>query len=299
MTSRVLDLTERSGKLSLKHRQLVVSLDDGAVATAPVEEIGVVVGTNPHVVYTQAALAALLECGGALVACDANHRPVGMMLPLIGHHLQVERFRQQATASRSLCKRLWRQVVRAKIGAQSALLSERLGDDRGIGPSARRVKSGDPDNVEAQAARKYWLALFGDDFRRDREAEDVNRLLNYGYAVLRAMTGRAICAAGLHPSVGIHHRNRYSSFSLADDLMEPFRVLIDRAVCDLLDLYGKTVALDRGSKKALIEACGARVCVEGEWRTAFDAQTRLASTLAQAFQGERNDLLLPERWWET
>ena len=147
-----------------------------------------------------------------------------MLLPLVGHHLQARRFVAQAAASVPTKKRLWRQIVRAKIELQAHTLETLHGDSAGVRPLMRLVRSGDPENVEARAARAYWPLLFADDdFRRDHERGDQNRLLNYGYTVLRAIVARAICAAGLHPALGLHHHNQYSAFCLADDLMEPFR----------------------------------------------------------------------------
>lgn len=297
MTERIVDLAEGGAKVSLRNRQLVISRKGAAEATAPVEEVAVLVGANPHVVYTQAALSAMMDRGGAVVACDINHQPVGMMLPLVGHHLQAERFIRQAEAPKPARKRVWQQLVRAKIGAQGALLSERNGDDAGLGALAARVRSGDPSNVEAQASRRYWRALFGPEFRREREGEDANRLLNYGYAVLRAVVGRAVCASGLHPSLGLHHRNRYNAFCLADDLMEPFRPIVDRAVAQQVEMFGETVALNRETKGELIACVMDRVKIEGEWRTLFDALTRVGASLAQVFAGERRLLVLPEAWW--
>ncbi|MBZ0254251.1 MAG: type II CRISPR-associated endonuclease Cas1, partial [Candidatus Methylomirabilis sp.] len=233
--------------------------------------------------------------GGAFVACDEKHLPVGMLLPIDAHFVQAERFARQAEAAFPVKKRLWKQVVQAKIRAQGRLLDALHGKDMGLLPMAGRVRSGDPDNLEAQASRRYWGALFDKPgFRRDRTAEDANRNLNYGYAVLRAIVARAVCAAGLHPSLGLHHHNRYDAFCLADDLMEPFRPVVDGAVVRWVRERGEGAPFDREAKARLLEALTGRFEAEGEARTLFDLAARAASSLAGVFLGERADLALPE-----
>jgi CRISPR-associated protein Cas1 len=221
--------------------------------------------------------------------------PIGMLLPLQTHFVQAERFAKQAQASLPTRKQLWKQLVQAKLKAQGRLLKELRGEDQGITALAQRVRSGDPDNLEAQASRRYWPALFNDpNFHRHRTADDQNRFLNYGYAVLRAIVARAICAAGLHPSLGLHHHNRYDAFCLADDLMEPLRTIVDRAVVQWTDIHGPQAPLDRDAKTAVLQALTGRFTVEGESRTLFDIVARTAQSLAAIFASERDDLLIPE-----
>jgi CRISPR-associated protein Cas1 len=218
-----------------------------------------------------------------------------MVLPLDAHSTQAERFDQQAQAPEPLRKRLWQQIVKVKVYAQARLLDELYGNDQGLATLAAKVRSGDTDNIEAQASRRYWLALFDDrDFKRNRDAEDQNRQLNYGYGVLRAIVARAICGAGLHPSLGLHHHNRYDAFRLADDLMEPLRPRVDRAVVAWVKEHGKEAPLDKESKRALVSALTERLTLDNESRTLFDVSARMASSLADALAGERKDLLLPE-----
>ncbi|MFH0937841.1 MAG: type II CRISPR-associated endonuclease Cas1 [Planctomycetota bacterium] len=157
-----------------------------------------------------------------------------------------------------------------------------------------QVHSGDPQNIEAQAARRYWLALFGENFRRDRDADDQNRLLNYGYAILRATVARAICAAGLHPSLGLHHHNRYDTFCLASDLMEPFRPLVDNVVVQYIRQHGSNAPLDKAAKAALLAPITARYTADGESRTLFDLLARVASSLTDVYMEEGKELYLPE-----
>jgi len=295
MTDRILEISEEAARLSVRTGLLVIACPDRDEVTVPMADIGVIVVSHPRVTYTQAVLAELVARGGAFVACDQRHLPVGMLLPLDAHYVQTERFAVQAQAPLPMRKRLWRQIVRAKVRAQGALLASLYGNDHGLSALAAGVRSGDAANVEAYASRRYWPALFADPkFRRDREAEDQNRLLNYGYAILRAIVARAIAAAGLHPSLGLHHHNRYNSFCLADDLMEPFRPLVDKAVCELVREAGPAVALDRAAKTALLQAVTGRITVDGESRTTFDAASIAASSLVAVLEKRSKGLVLPE-----
>jgi CRISPR-associated protein Cas1 len=294
MTERILDFSEEAVFLHVRYEQLVIEQEGKEKTTIPLEEIAALCVSHAQVSYTNAVLSGLATKGGALVVCNEKHLPVGMMLPLVGHSTQVERFAEQASASAPTCKRLWQQLVQAKLMAQGKVLQELKGQDQGLIAMATRVKSGDSENLEAQASRRYWAALFGDSFRRDREAEDQNRHLNYGYAILRAIVARSICASGLHPSIGVHHHNRYDSFCLADDLMEPFRPLVDKAVAKWIESHDPKAPFERETKAAILSALTGRFDLEGESRTLFDVTSRLASSLAQVFSGEGQSLLIPE-----
>ncbi len=323
MNDRVLDFSEQPAFLSVRNRLLVVRLrpvasvpqsgiacgahgspgrDAGAAEesetglrsertkdpnehTIPLEDIAVVIASHPQISYTQAVLAGLAAAGGIFVACNEKHLPIAMLMPLESHSTQTERFARQAEMPLPLKKRLWQQIVRAKLRAQARLLEERTGQDWGLSMLLSRVRSGDPRNLEAHAARIYWKALFqGDQFRRDFEAEGVNACLNYGYAVLRAIVARALCGAGLHPGLGLHHHNRYNPFCLADDLMEPFRPVVDRVVRRLTDARGSGVPLDKESKKVLLEGLLARFTYENESRTLFDWMGRSAASLVASVE---------------
>jgi len=295
MTNRILDFSEAPARLRVRYEQLLIGRDEQPDATVPLAELAVVVVAHPQVTYTQAVLSGLAEAGGAFVACNRKHMPVGMLLPLVAHHAQAERFAAQARASRPLCKRLWRQIVRAKIEAQARTLEMLHGCDFGVKCLAKLVRSGDPANVEARASRRYWPRLFADlDFRRHRENEDQNALLNYGYAVLRAIVARAVCGAGLHPSLGIHHHNRYDAYPLADDLMEPFRPVVDRAVAEYLAEHDAPYGVERAAKQHIIGALTGRFLLDGEQRTLFDVAGRLAASLAETFLGQAEQLALPD-----
>ncbi len=295
MINRILDFSEAPARLKLRCRQLVIVRPDRADISVPMADLAVVVASHPRLTYTQAVLAELAESGGAFVACNRQMLPVGLLLPLVAHHAQTQRFAAQAAAPLPLRKRLWRQIVRAKIQAQGALLQKLYGTDHGLLAMIPRVRSGDPTNVESQAARRYWPHLFDNlQFRRNPDNEDQNLLLNYGYAVLRAIVGRAICAAGLHPSLGLHHHNRGNPFCLADDLMEPFRPTVDEAVVEYVDSRPGFQGLEPAAKQSLIGELTGRYMVGGEQRTLFDTVARLAGSLADVFLGNAQRLEMPD-----
>jgi len=301
MRDRIIEIAEQPARLRIEHRQLVVDQsgdaagDERHIYRIPLDDLAAVVVAHPQVSYTQAVLAELAAVGGAFVTCDRSRMPIGLLLPLDGHSVQAERFRKQMELPQPRRKRLWQQVVRAKVAMQAALLESRTGSDCGLLALLPGVRSGDPSNIEARAARRYWTALFGSDFRRDRDAADHNRLLNYGYAVLRAVTARAICAAGLHPSVGLHHHNRYNAWCLADDLMEPFRPIVDRAVAELVDGCESVPEMDQETRAALLGSLTGRVEIEAEQRTLFDALARTAASLANVISTGAGELDLPSR----
>jgi len=295
MTNRILDFSEAPARLRVRLRQLVVSSQDRPEVSVPLAELAVVVAAHPQVSYTQAVLAGLAESGGAFVACNRQNLPVGMFLPLAAHHSQAQRFAAQARAPLPLRKRLWRQIVRAKIRAQADALESLHGTDHGLRQLVPLVRSGDPANVAARAARRYWSRLFVDvRFRRNPDDEDQNLLLNYGYAVLRAIVARAVCAAGLHPSQGIHHHNRGNAFCLADDLMEPFRPTVDRSVVEYVASHDAVTHVEPAAKRHIIADLTARYQINGQQRTLFDVAARLAASLADVFLGNARRLEMPD-----
>jgi CRISPR-associated protein Cas1 len=295
MINRILDFSEAPARLRVRFAQLIVIRQDLPEVSVPLADLAVVLVAHPQVNFTQAVLAGLAAAGGVFVTCDGHNLPVGMMLPLTSHHTQAERFAAQARAPLPMRKRLWQQVVRAKIKAQATLLSELHGTDFGLGALVGRVQSGDPSNLEARAARRYWPQVFADlNFRRHRENEDQNILLNYGYAVLRAIVARAVCAAGLHPSLGLHHHNRYNAYCLADDLMEPYRPVVDHAVAEYLATHDQPYKLEAAAKQHIIGEITGRYEVEGCQRTLFDTATRMASSLVEVFLGNAEELELPD-----
>lgn len=295
MTNRMIELSEGPASLSVRHGQLVIARDEVAEVTVPLEDIACVVVAHPRVMFTHAVLSGLAARGAAFVVCNERFLPIGMLLPLDAHSTQAQRFAAQAAAPQPTRMRLWRQIVQAKVRAQGRLLARARGDDKGLLALVAGVKPGDPLNVEAHASRIYWAALFPEDrFRRNFMAEDQNRFLNYGYAVLRAVVARAICAAGLHPSFGLHHHHRNNAYCLADDLMEPFRPIVDAAVVRICDEHGPDAPMDKSRKAVLFDALLGRFTFDDDSRTLFDILSRTAASLAQALAGQRKDLALPE-----
>jgi CRISP-associated protein Cas1 len=239
-------------RLRMEHRQLVVERDDMPTGTVPIEDLGVLIIDNPAIIYTQALLAACFENNVAVVLCDGKHLPCAILLPLAGHSLHAKTLRAQIEASVPIQKRLWQTIVQAKIREQAGVLRSLFLDDAPLPLYVAKVKSGDPENVEAQAARIYWQRLFGEEFRRDRDMNGANALLNYGYAILRAAVARAVVGSGLSPALGIHHRNQYDDLCLADDLMEPLRPLVDLKVHEIMQAR-KDADVDKESKAVLLQ----------------------------------------------
>ncbi|MBK8913458.1 MAG: type II CRISPR-associated endonuclease Cas1 [Phycisphaerales bacterium] len=294
MTDRILDLSAEPAMLRAENDQLCIRRGEIEIARTPLAELAAVLLTHPQVTCTQPALAGILRYGGAVIVCGPDSLPVGLMLPLVGHSTHTERVKAQAACPRPRAKRLWQQIVRAKIAAQSALLRDLHGHDAGLCEMVRTVRSGDSTFVESRAAQRYWPLLFDDPaFVRRREVPDQNRYLNYGYAVLRAIVGRALVATGLHPALGLHHHNRYDPFALAADLMEPLRPCVDRMVCEVVGCFGRDAALQRNVKTALLEPLLGRWSDGAEARTLFDWSARLAQSLVTALTGENARLLLP------
>jgi CRISPR-associated protein Cas1 len=234
MIGRVIEIASDGRHLAVSRGFMTISADGSEVGRVPLDDIGVLLCHAHGLTYSNNLIVSLTERGASMVICGPNHMPVAWVWPLDGHHVQSLRMRHQVEAGEPVRKRLWQALVKAKVLQQGAVL-QRMGlAHEPFDHFARQVRSGDPDNIEAQAARRYWLLLMGDNFRRDRAAGGANALLNYGYTVLRAGVARAVASAGLHPSVGLHHSNRGNPMCLVDDLMEPFRPLTDFLVTRLI-----------------------------------------------------------------
>lgn len=234
MIGRVIEIASDGRHLAVSHGFMTISTGGKEIGRVPLDDIGVLLCHAHGLTYSNNLIVALTERGASMVVCSSNHMPIAWIWPLDGHHVQSLRMRHQVEAREPIRKRLWQALVKAKILQQGAVL-QRLG--RAHEPFdhlARQVRSGDPENIEAQAARRYWPLLLGEHFRRDRAAGGANALLNYGYTVLRAGVARAVASAGLHPSIGLHHSNRSNPMCLVDDLMEPFRPLTDFLVTRLV-----------------------------------------------------------------
>ena len=280
--------------LHVEHAQLVIEREGERAGQVPLEDLGVLVVDHPGAVLSQGLLAACAENDATAVFCDDKHLPSAVLLPLAGHSVQAETIRAQTAMSLPLRKRLWQQIVQAKITAQAEVLREQTGAAAPLGAMAAKVRSGDPDNVEAQAARAYWQRLFGPDFRRNRSAEGVNALLNYGYAVLRAAAARAVCAAGLHPSVSLHHHNRYDALCLASDLMEPVRPIVDRVVRRMVNENEDAAPpLDKYAKPPLLSVLSEGVLIGEREFPLLIAMQMLAASLRRAAVGGKGRLEMP------
>jgi CRISPR-associated protein Cas1 len=290
---RFLEIAREPARVCLRMGRIVVQREGVPDVTLTTFELSAVVLAHPQCVITQPAMAALMEAGVPLLVCDSSFLPSGMMLPLRANALQTERMLAQAAAKAPVKKRLWQQIIRTKILAQGAALVGLHQDDGGLTELASRVRSGDPTNVEATAAQRYWPLLFRDpEFRRRHEADDQNRLLNYGYAIMRAAVGRAVCAAGLHPTIGVHHKGRGNPFCLADDLVEPYRPLVDGEVAKMAGERGRDCPLDAASKQRLLELLDLRLQArrgEADMRTVSECIGRTAFSLAEVFGGVRSE----------
>lgn len=291
---RVVDIATDGRHLSIYRGFLVVSEDRMEVGRVPLDDIAAVIVHAHGVTWTTNLMVALAERGAPMLLCGPNHIPTAVCLPINGHHAQNGRMRAQWESKRALSKQLWRAIVIAKIRWQGAVLAANGLAAGAFDLLARKVGSGDPDNIEAQAARRYWTLLMGDGFRRDQDGDGLNTLLNYGYAVMRAMCARAVVTAGLHPSIGIHHANRGNAFALADDLIEPFRPLVDALTVRLRSAGVEAVTPD--AKRAFAGLIALDLPGEDRVTTTVSvAAIRAAQTLAKSFQtGRAAELILPQ-----
>lgn len=297
--------------LSLTNKQLVVKLPEveenadnipepirkESVRTIPIEDIGIMILDHQRITITQGLIAALLDNNTALISCSDKRMPTGMLLPLQGNTVYSERFRQQIDASVPLKKQLWQQTVKAKIENQAAILSQHtLKSVARMYVMAKDVKSGDPDNYEAQAAVYYWKNIFTDItyFIRDPDGTPPNNLLNYGYAILRATVARALVASGLLPVEGIHHHNRYNAYCLADDIMEPYRPYVDKLVIEIISKYDELPDnLTMNMKSDLLSIPIIDVSIGGKKRPLMIAVSETTASLAKCFSGELRKISYP------
>jgi len=294
--------------LSLKDCQMVIRMPEIVKAdlpeffetkttkTIPVEDIGIVVLDNKQITITHGLLEALLENNCAVITCDSSRLPVGLMLPLCGNTTQNERFRSQLDASLPLKKQMWQQTIQAKIKNQAKVLQSQGVEIGNMLVWAEKVKSGDTDNLEARAAAYYWKNVFPfiDRFYRDRNGVPPNNLLNYGYAVLRAIIARALVSSGLLPTLGIHHHNRYNAYCLADDIMEPYRPYVDKLVIDII-LSGEDYSkLSTSIKSKLLSIPVLDVIIDGVRKPLMIAASTTTASLAKCFDGEIRKVIYPE-----
>ncbi|MBQ3190357.1 MAG: type II CRISPR-associated endonuclease Cas1 [Bacteroides sp] len=295
--------------LSLRDAQLVIKLPEvvknttlpehfkqKVEITKPIEDIGVLVLDNKQITITSGVLEALLENNCAVITCDSKSMPMGLMLPLYGNTTQNERFRHQLDASLPLKKQLWQQTIKVKIENQAAVLKKCSKEEiRCMKVWASEVKSGDSENMEARAAAYYWKNLFSiDGFTRDRNGIPPNNLLNYGYAILRAVVARGLMSSGLLPTLGIHHHNRYNAYCLADDIMEPYRPYIDELVYSIVESGMNYTELSKEIKGQLLTIPTLEVNISGKRSPLMVAVGQTTASLYKCFSGELRKISYPE-----
>ena len=296
--------------LSLRNAQLVLHIPEvennktlpeaikkEAERTIPIEDIGVVVLDNRRITITSGAMEALLENNCAVITCNQKSMPVGLLLPLCGNTTQNERFRSQLEASLPLRKQLWQQTIKQKILNQEHVLRINTAQETNcMRVWSNDVRSGDPDNLEARAAAYYWKNVFTTypNFVRDREGTPPNNLLNYGYAILRAIIARALVGSGLLPTLGIHHHNRYNAYCLADDIMEPYRPYVDQLVLDIIQCNLEISDITRDLKMQLLGIPMLDVVINGKRSPLMIAAQQTTASLAKCFAGECKRISYPE-----
>ena len=295
--------------LSLKDLQMLIKLPEverstslniefkkHAERTIPIEDIGIVIFDNKQITVTHGLLEMLLENNCAVITCDSRHMPVGLLLPLDGNTIQSERFKNQIEASVPLRKQFWQQTIQQKIANQAEALSRNSGyENRCLQKWSNVVRSGDPDNLEARAAAYYWKHFFPgeNDFVRDRDGDYPNNLLNYGYAILRAVVARGLVGSGLLPTLGIHHHNRYNAYCLADDIMEPYRPFVDDLVYQIVKEHGVVVELTKEIKAKLLSIPVVDVTIGGKRSPLMIAVSQTTASLAKCYNGEMRKISYP------
>ena len=270
--------------------------DTGEVKTMPIEDIGVLIIDHQQITISQAVIARLLANNTAFITCDNTHHPTGLLLNLDGHTLQSQKFQAQVEASVPLKKQLWQQTVAAKLLNQAALLESIKVPARNLRNWAAEVKSGDTENHEAKAAAYYWKRVFPEflEFRRERYGPPPNNLLNYGYAILRAVVARSLVGSGLLPTLGIFHRNQYNAYCLADDIMEPYRPFVDKVVVEIVRMNGKFLELTPGMKRELLGIPAMDVVINSEKSPLMVAVQKTSAALAKCFEGKQRKIVYPE-----
>lgn len=283
--------------LSTKNNQLVVNFpeEDKKEATIPIEDLGYVVLEDPQITITNGLIRKLVQNKTAIITCDSQHLPCALLQPLVGHTEQTERMRHQLNVSLPLKKNLWQQTVEVKIDNQANHLLKREKNALKLKRWAKEVKSGDTGNHEAIAAAYYFQSLFNEveGFSRNQKGVAPNNLLNYGYAILRAITARALVSSGMLPSVGIFHRNKYNAFCLADDIMEPYRPYVDAMVYEIVATEYDYAELNQGIKAQLLTIPAMDTYIDGKWSPLMVAMSRTTNSLYECFEGSSRKILYP------
>ncbi len=295
MQNRVVEIASDGAHLSLSRGFLTVNINGEKAGQVAIADMSALIIRGYSATLSVNICTRLAEANVPVVICGANQSPASVIWPVSGHYAQGLHMQAQASTNKPLLKRLWAQLIKAKITAQADVLDLQGKTSTDLRSMSSRLKTGDSENLEAQAARRYWIRLMGDGFKRDRTEPGLNAALNYGYTILRSATARSILAAGLHPSLSIQHQSRGDALRLADDLMEPFRPWVDIYVAGMFQKTknGHTIELDTTRKATLagilnLDLQGPQgnsplqICVD-----------RLAQSLAQVFLGERKRLELP------
>jgi CRISPR-associated protein Cas1 len=295
MIKRIIEISQAKTHLAIKNSQLIIRQDGDIKSTIPCEDIGLLLVDHPATTYTHSVFTELLNAGAAVVLCGQDHHPTGLLLPLQANTLQAERFNEQINAKEPLKKKLWKQIVKAKIKHQAKLIRDDTVTYKALMTLRDKVRSGDPDNIEAQASRKFWPAYLQDEsFRRNPAGTPPNNLLNYGYMVMRAAIARALAGTGLLPCLGLHHHNRYNAFCLADDILEPFRGFVEqkvRAICLSGEVPEK---LDQQTKAKLLDVLYEEVKIADYSGPLMVGLHRTAASLQRCFAGLQKEIELPE-----
>ncbi|MFC5195902.1 type II CRISPR-associated endonuclease Cas1 [Bizionia hallyeonensis] len=287
-------LIEKKSQITCKNLQLLIK-SEIREATIPIEDIGFIIIDNPEVYISITALNLLIENNSAVIICGKTHLPNGLFLNLNSHHIQQELFKNQINASQPLKKQLWQQTVKEKIINQGLLLKQITKSENNFEFLASKVTSGDTTNMEGVAASFYWKSFFEHGFKRERFGDYPNNFLNYGYAILRAATARALSGSGLLNTLGIHHKSKYNAFALADDIMEPFRPIIDEAVHTIMQHYDEQ-ELNTEIKSVLLQTLTRTVYFKDEKSPLMVALQKTASSLQQCYSGKRKKIKYPKLW---
>lgn len=287
-------LIENKATLTSKDLQLVVKTELRE-STIPIEDIGFLVIDNSETYLSINAMNQLVENNVAVIICGKNHLPNGMFLNLNSHHIQQEIFKKQLEASVPLKKQLWQHTIIEKINNQGLLLTKMTGEVNPLESYSGKVLSGDTSNMEGAAAAYYWKTFFEFNFKRERFGDYPNNFLNYGYAILRAATARALSGSGLLNTLGIHHKSKYNSFALADDIMEPFRPIVDERVAEIMQEFEEQ-ELTTPIKAELLKILTRTVFFKDEKSTLMVALQKTASSLQQCFYGDRKKIKYPKLW---
>lgn len=290
MQKRIIEIGTPS-RLSVSHRQLVIDSETSGINMVSIEDLGVLILDHPITTFTQAVLRECARNNVAVIVCDDRHLPYALSLPLADHQLHAKTLRLQIEATEPVKKRTWQAIVKAKVRTQAQVLKMLHGNSDPLPAYADKVKSGDPDNIEAQAARIYWPRLFGETFRRNPDGDGVNSLLNYGYAIIRAALARALVGAGLHPGLGIHHDNQYNAYALADDLIEPLRPLVDLRVAEWIVDHDPEI--NRHSKEHLLQMLSWSIALDGQKIPLMVATHYYAASLRRVLAGSDKKLEIP------